>query len=196
MINNKKYNKNRIETVIQGLFITCTLLLSNSILAACIDVSGLNPVQIIEAANKQQAEILKSVKSQQTANKAMPRLIECRTVKYKAKVEMKDDAPDWARKVAKGDKRKENTLLEQSKAAKRSYNLIMVEFFRIKKEAKVKDLKKLTDTIEVSVKPSTTKKTDVIKNPERLLNGSWYLLHSYTNQLTRKYSLLIKNSLL
>lgn len=180
MINNKKYNKNRIETVIQGLFITCTLLLSNSILAACIDVSGLNPVQIIEAANKQQAEILKSVKSQQTANKAMPRLIECRTVKYKAKVEMKDDAPDWARKVAKGDKRKEKTLLEQSKAAKRSYNLIMVEFFRIKKEAKVKDLKKLTDTIEVSVKPSTTKKTDVIKNPERLLNGSWYLLHSYT----------------
>lgn len=180
MINKKNDNKNKIEIVIQGLFITCALLLSNSILAACIDVSGLNPVQIIEAANKQQAAILKSVKSQQTANKAMPRLIECRTVKYKANVDMKDDAPVWARKVAKGDKRKEKTLLEQSKTAKRSYTLIMAEFIRIKKEAKVKDLKKLIDTIELSVKPSTTKKSDVIKNPERLLTGSWYLLHSYT----------------
>jgi hypothetical protein len=180
MTNIKIVHKNKTKIFIQGLFITCALLLSNSILAACIDVSGLNLIQIIEAANKQQAAILKTVKSQQSANKAVPRLIECRTVKHKANVDMKNDAPDWARKVAKGDKRKEKTLLAQSKTAKKSYTLIMAEFIRIKEEAKVKDLKKLIDTIELNVKPTVTKKADFIKNPESLLIGSWYLLHSYT----------------
>lgn len=138
--------------------------------AACIDDPGLNPLQVREAASKQQARILKEIVSKQSAEKMIPLLRECWEQKREANLDMVYDPRIWARTVAKGDRGKEKILLNQMESVKKSYSGITEQLNRIRKEVSGVDF----GVVRKNIDPPVI--AEQIKNPEHLLVGRWYSL--------------------
>jgi len=75
---------------------------STSVEAACVDGTGLNPVQLYDAATRQQLAIVKKVVSKQVDKGVVAALQECRKQKHAAGLEIGGDARIWIRTADPG----------------------------------------------------------------------------------------------
>ncbi|HED18030.1 MAG TPA: hypothetical protein ENI74_00810 [Gammaproteobacteria bacterium] len=162
--------KNRWALLIRKAAILFPLLFCMPAYASCVDEPGLNPVQVIEAANKQQIRILKAIKSKESVKKMIPLLKECKDQKRKVNLDMIYDPRIWARTAAKGNREKEKTFLGQIDAMKKSYPRVYEQISRIRKEIPGVDAAPLLKNIESPIV------AEQIKNPDHLLVGRWFLL--------------------
>lgn len=100
----------KISLMIIFMVSMCTTSL---VLADCVAIKNLNPIQSITAISNRTAELAKKVDSAKSGEKAIPLLIECAKQLNKLSVTINKDLKNLMRKIDKNDKKAKQDILKQ-----------------------------------------------------------------------------------
>jgi len=149
---------------------------SASVEAACVDGTGLNPVQLYDAATRQQLAIVEKVVSKQLDKGVVAALQECRKQKHAAGLEIGGDARIWMRTAAAGNKQTQAQLQEHVQSMEESSAGLLKQTLLLRGKLSAADIRTITDNLD----PRFPVKK--LENPEKVLMGSWYLLKKHPTE--------------
>ena len=108
--------------------------MTTSVFAACTAQKDLDPVKNVTGIIHGMTEVLQTIHSMETAEKAMPALIACKEKMEKAGSTIERDMNQWMSGVDKSDAKKMGAIMQQVMAMNNAKSNLSKEIARVEKE--------------------------------------------------------------